>query len=69
MALDWFEPHLLKIQEGGNPLSWFDNYPSFVTELHTNFRPHDPVSDTEADIESLHMCDTQCMTKYVIEFK
>jgi hypothetical protein len=67
-ALDWLQPDLLKIQEGGDPLSWFDDYPSFVMQLCTNFRPHDPIGDVEANIESLHMCDTQCITKYVVKF-
>jgi hypothetical protein len=68
MALDWFEPTLLQIQEGGFAPVWFENYPAFVTELCNNFRPHDPVGDAEADIESLRMCDTQCITKYIVEF-
>jgi len=67
-ALDWFEPALLRIQEGGFAPIWFNNYPAFVSELCTNFGPHDPISDAEADIESLRMCDTQCITKYVVEF-
>ena len=68
MALDWFEPNLLRIQEGGDPPPWIDDYPSFISELCTNFRPHNPIGDAEADIETLHMCDTQCITKYVIKF-
>jgi hypothetical protein len=67
-ALDWFEPALLKIQEGGFPPNWIDDYPAFVSELCTNFGPHDPISDAEADIEALHTCDTQHITKYIVEF-
>jgi len=67
-ALDWFEPTLLKIQEGGFPPDWIDDYPAFVSELCTNFGPHDPVGDTEADIKALRMRDTQRITKYIVEF-
>ena len=67
-ALDWFEPALLRIQEGGFPPAWFDNYSAFVSELRTNFGPHDPVGDAEADIEALRMRDTQRITKYIVEF-
>ena len=49
MALNWFEPDLLRIQEGGDPPPWIHNYPPFILELHTNFGPHDPIGDTEAD--------------------
>ena len=67
MALDWFEPKLLL----GNPqfhLLWMDNYSSFMHELHSNFGPHDPVSDAEHRLDNLSMSDNHKITKYVVKF-
>lgn len=67
-ALDWFEPDLLAIQDGGYPPDWYDDYPAFVKELRDNFGPHDPVGDAEADLENLRMRDNQRITKYLVDF-
>jgi hypothetical protein len=65
MALDWFEPgfmdHII-------PPIWYTEYNQFVRELKTNFGPHDPIGDSEAELERLVMRDNQRATKYLVEF-
>jgi len=68
MALEWFELDLLN---SGNPracLIWMDNYQQFVQELKSNFGPHDPVGDTEHQLDNLSMKDGQKINKYIVEF-
>ena len=48
----------------GLNLAWLDNYSDFVSELRKNFRLHDP----EGNLETLRMCDNQCIVKYLINF-
>ena len=63
-TLDWFEPMLsLDIDP-----SWIDDYPKFVSKLKDNFGPHDPIGKAGANLETLHMCDNQQVTKYLVEF-
>jgi len=65
--LEWFEPDLL-VDDDDEPPAWLDNYSDFLTELVENFGLHDPVGDTEAQLEQLHMRDGQHITKYIVEF-
>ena len=64
-ALDWFEPALMDPDE--EP-SWLSDYKEFVSELRTNFGPHDPEGEAEADLENLRMRENQRITKYAVEF-
>jgi hypothetical protein len=69
-TLEWFEPTLLQIQYNDTfdiPL-WYSDYAAFISELQINFGPHDPIGDTEAELEVLEMCDNQHISKYLIEF-
>ena len=68
MALKWFEPDLLLMEDPTLRPLWMDNFREFVLELQTNFGPHDPVGDAEHQLDHLSMKDSQCITKYVVEF-
>ena len=63
-ALDWFEPTLTS----GRYAPWLTDYDTFVSELRNNFGLHDPEGEAEAGLENLQMCDTQRITKYLVEF-
>ena len=63
-VLDWLEPLLTS----GLNLAWLNDYSNFISELRKNFRPHDPEGEAKADLENLHMCDNQCIVKYLVDF-
>ncbi|KAG6326842.1 hypothetical protein ID866_12247 [Astraeus odoratus] len=59
MALEWFELDLLS---SGNPRShplWMDDWTEFVIELQSTFSPHNPVADTENQLDHLQMKENQ----------
>lgn len=64
-ALDWFEPAI--VNDADRPI-WADDYSAFVHELRTNFGPHDPTGDAEAEIEQLRMRENHRITKYLVDF-
>jgi len=68
MALKWFEPDLLNSANPHARLLWMDNYIQFVSELKSNFGPHDPVGDAEHQLDNLSMKEGQKINKYVVEF-
>ena len=68
IALEWFEPDLLFMDDPVLRPFWMENYKEFVLELQTNFGPHDPVGDVEHQLDHLTMKDGQRITKYVVEF-
>ena len=57
MALEWFEPDLLLMEDPALHPLWMDNFREFVLELQTNFGPHDPVRDAEHQLNHLSMKD------------
>ena len=63
-ALDWFK---LSLTSGIN-ISWLSDYSEFVSKLHSHFDPFDPEGEVKAELENLHMCDNQRITKYLVEF-
>jgi len=68
MALEWFKPDLLN---SANPRArplWMDNYAQFISELKSNFSPHDPVRDAEHQLDNLSMKEGQKINKYMVEF-
>ncbi|KAG6326431.1 hypothetical protein ID866_12658 [Astraeus odoratus] len=68
MALKWFKPDLLS---SGNPRShplWMDDWTEFIIKLQSTFGPHNPVADTENQLNHLQMKENQCINKYVVEF-
>jgi len=68
MALEWFEPDLLNSTNPRARPLWMDNYAQFVSELKSNFGPHDPVGDAEHQLDNLSMKEGQKINKYVVEF-
>jgi hypothetical protein len=68
MALEWFEPDLLLLDDPALHPLWMNNFKEFVLELQTNFGLHDPVRDAKHDLDHLSMKDGQRITKYVVEF-
>ena len=68
MALEWFEPDLLNVSNPNAHPIWMDSYHQFVSELKSNFGLHDPVGDTEHQLDNLSMKEGQKINKYVIEF-
>ena len=68
MALEWFKLDLLN---STNPCAcplWMDNYAQFISELKSNFGPHDPIGDAEHQLDNLSMKEGQKINKYVVEF-
>ena len=63
-ALDWFEPTLTS----GCYAPWLTDYSAFVSELQNNFGPHDLEGEAEGGLKNLRMCNTQRITKYLVEF-
>ncbi|KIN92803.1 hypothetical protein M404DRAFT_172596 [Pisolithus tinctorius Marx 270] len=68
MALEWFEPDLLGLDDPDDRPLWMDSWREFVLELQTTFGPHDPVADAESQLDHLHMKDSQRINKYVVDF-
>jgi hypothetical protein len=68
MALEWFEPDLLNLDDPEDHPLWMEDYREFVLELQINFGPHDPVGDAEHQLDHLSMKDGQRVNKYVVEF-
>jgi len=59
-----FEPSLLS----NLAPDWLDDYNKFISELQSNFGPHDPEGEAKAEIKNLQMCDNQRVTKYLVKF-
>ncbi|KIN99659.1 hypothetical protein M404DRAFT_30315 [Pisolithus tinctorius Marx 270] len=57
MALEWFEPDLLGTEDPEDWTYWMDSWKEFIIELQTTFGPHDPVADTESQLDHLQMKD------------
>ena len=62
-ALNWFEPLLTS----GIEVSWLSDYSEFISELCSRFGPFDP-GEAKVELENLHMCDNQRITKCLVEF-
>ncbi|KAG6326571.1 hypothetical protein ID866_12518 [Astraeus odoratus] len=59
MVLQWFEPDLLSDSDPNNHPLWMDNWKEFIIELQITFRPHDPVTDAEHELDHLQMKESQ----------
>ena len=68
IALEWFKPHLLLMDNPNLCPFWMENYKEFVLELQMNFGLYNPVRDVEHQLNHLTMKDGQHITKYVVEF-
>ncbi|KIO07645.1 hypothetical protein M404DRAFT_136114 [Pisolithus tinctorius Marx 270] len=65
MALEWFEPDLLGLDNPNDQPLWMDSWREFIPELQTTFGPHDPVADAKSQLDHLHMKDNQHINKYI----
>ena len=68
MALKWFEPDLLGMEDPDARPLWMTSWHEFVIELQTTFSPHDPVADAEYQLDHLCMKDTHRVNRYVVDF-
>ncbi|KIO10107.1 hypothetical protein M404DRAFT_101248, partial [Pisolithus tinctorius Marx 270] len=68
MALEWFKPDLLGLDDPNDWPLWMDSWREFILELQTTFSPHNLVTDTESQLDHLHMKDTQHINKYIVDF-
>ncbi|KIO10079.1 hypothetical protein M404DRAFT_130296, partial [Pisolithus tinctorius Marx 270] len=68
MALKWFELDLLGLDDPNDWPLWMDSWREFVLELQTTFGPHDLVADAKSQLDHLHMKESQCINKYVVDF-
>ena len=68
MALEWFEPDLLGMDDPNARPLWMTSLREFVIELQTMFGPHDPVAGAEHQLNHLHMKDTHRVNHSVVDF-
>ena len=68
MALEWFEPDLLGVDDSDACPLWMTSWHEFVIELQITFGPHDPIADAEHQLNHLCMKDTHCVNCYVVDF-
>ena len=68
MALEWFEPDLLGMEDPDAHPLWMTSWHEFVIELQTTFGPHDPVADAKHQLDHLCMKDTHRVNRYVVDF-
>ena len=68
MALEWFEPDLLNAANPNARPIWMDSYHQFISELKSNFGPHDLVGDAKHQLDNLSMKEGQKINKYIVEF-
>ena len=68
IALKWFEPDLLLMDNPKLHPEEMKNYKEFILELQMNFVLHDFVRDVEHQLGPLTMMDSQDIIKYMIEF-
>ena len=68
MALEWFEPDLLEMDDPDARPLWMTSWHEFVIELQTTFGPHDPIADAEHQLDHLRMKDTHRVNCYVVDF-
>ena len=66
MALEWFKPDLLGMDDPDTHPLWMTSWREFVIELQTTFGPHNPVADAEHQLNHLHMKDTHHVNHYVV---
>ena len=68
MALKWFEPDLLGMEDPNARPLWMTSWREFIIELQTTFGPHNPIANAEHQLNHLCMKDTHCVNRYVVDF-
>src|SRR5258705_5929255 len=64
-ALEWFEIGVMEI-DPRLALSWHSNWPDFITEIHTHFRPLNPTRMAEIELCHLSMQPDSCISAYLV---
>jgi hypothetical protein len=64
-AISWFEPALM---DPNNAAHWMWDFEAFISELESNFGPHDPIGDAEHLLTNLAMSENSRILKYNVEF-
>ena len=68
MTLEWFKPDLLNSSDPVDHPRWMDSWVHFIAELQSTFKPHDPITDAEHQLEHLQMKDAHHVTRYIVDF-
>ena len=68
MALEWFKPDLLGMDDPDACPLWMTSWCEFIIELQTMFSPHDPIANAEHQLDHLRMKDTHRVNCYVVDF-
>ena len=68
MALEWFEPDLLGMEDPNARPLWMTSWQEFVIELQITFGPHDPIADAKHQLDHLRIKDTHRVNRYVVDF-
>jgi len=67
MALEWFKHGIMEYNTTIAP-TWCLNWQDFITELHTNFGPANPMGTAEAELRHLTMNHDTHLTEYLVHF-
>jgi Retrotransposon gag protein len=66
VAQKWFEPGISGLTD--EPPEWFDDWETFLDELHTNFRPYNETGDAKHELTNLRMRNNQRVSDYLVCF-
>ena len=67
MALEWFKEGIME-PDPLVTLTWHSSWKDFMTELHTNFGPANPIGMAETKLHHLSMNHDTCLTEYLVQF-
>src|SRR5258705_4452020 len=65
--LAWFEIAVMEI-DPRLALSWCSNWPDFIAEIHTHFRPSNPTGMVEIELHHLSMQPDSRISEYLVRF-
>src|SRR5258707_322310 len=66
-ALEWFEIGVMEIDPRLAP-SWHSNWPDFIAEIRTHFRPSNPTRTAEIKLRHLSMQPDARISEYLVRF-
>src|SRR5258708_25295096 len=65
--LEWFEIGVMEI-DPRLALSWRSNWPDFIAEIRTHFRPSNPTGTVEIELHHLSMQPDSRISEYLVQF-
>ena len=68
MALEWFEPDLLGMDDPDARPLWMTSWHEFIIELQTTFGPHNRIANAKHQLNHLCMKDTHHVNHYMVDF-